>query len=187
MRHTLILFSGALILAGCREQLPNRQAPIRADRQEAFQLPPDPFGWPVVDRTNRRVGTVFTRLDNTGRVLVMLDTAGLPPGSHGVHIHEASKCEMPAFESAGAHWNWTHKQHGHKNRQGYHAGDLGNLTVANDGKGQATFVVQGKDWDPKSTGSHSLVVHSAPDDDMTDPSGNSGERIACGLFYLRRD
>lgn len=176
----------ATVAAGCSQQIPNQQATVGSSN-EAFKLPADPFGWPIVDGMNRRVGTVFTRLNKQGKILVMLDTAGLPQGPHGAHVHEVAKCDPPAFESAGAHWNWTRKQHGHKNPKGHHAGDLGNLTVGPNGKGQATFLVDGKDWDPKAKGPLSLVIHASPDDNLTDPNGDSGARIACGTFYLRRD
>ena len=146
----------------------------------------DPFGWRIFDGTSKQVGTVSTRPDKRG-VVVMLDTMGLPPGVHGVHIHEVAKCEPPSFASAGGHWNWTHRKHGHHNPLGYHAGDLGNLKVGLNGRGQATFLVAKKDWDRKLSGGLSLVIHASADDDKTDPSGNSGARIACGIMYLRKD
>ena len=89
--------------------------------------------------------------------------------------------------SAGGHWNWTNKKHGHKNPQGFHAGDLGNLTVGPGGKAQATFTVAAGNWDTKHVGGLPIIIHAAADDEMTDPSGNSGDRIACGVLYLRRD
>jgi len=75
----------------------------------------------------------------------------------------------------------TNKEQDHNNPQGFNAGD-----PSSDGKGQTTFLVVANDWDPKAIGGWSLVIHSAADG-RTDPSGNSGERIACGVFYLRRD
>jgi Cu-Zn family superoxide dismutase len=191
MTRRLVVLGSALIVVACSQQGRDQQLPVRADRtattSKVFAPPPDPFGWPILDRSDKRVGTVATRLDKQRGVLVSLDTAGLPPGRHGVHIHQIAKCEKPGFESAGGHWNWTQKKHGHLNPRGHHAGDLGNLTVGADGKGQATFVVALKDWDPKATGALPLVIHASPDDERTDPTGNSGERIACGVFYLRRD
>ena len=88
--------------------------------------------------------------------------------------------------SAGGHWNITNKKHGHRNPEGYHAGDLGNLRVAADGSGLAKFFVRKNDWPKQLAGGLSIVIHADPDDERTDPSGNSGERIACGLVYLRR-
>lgn len=187
MKRGLILLCAAVVVAACSRQDGARQPASRTNSAgQPFKLPPDPFGWPIMDRTGKRVGTVTTRLAERG-VEVTVETLGLPPGTHGVHIHETAKCEPPAFASAGGHWNWTSRKHGHENPQGHHAGDLGNLTVGADGKGNATFVVPAKDWDPKKAGGLPIVIHEAADDEKTDPSGNSGERIACGILYLRRD
>lgn len=188
MSRKVIIVAAALILAACTKQDATRQPAVNGNRGALVVVnhPPDLTGWPIYDRNIRRVGTVTTRLQKQG-ILVSLDTMGLPPGVHGVHIHEVPKCEAPTFESAGAHWNWTNKKHGHSNPEGYHAGDLGNLTVDSRGKGEATFMVAAKDWDPKLTGGLPLIIHAQADDNKTDPSGNSGERIACGVLYLRRD
>jgi len=183
MMRVLMLLSAAMI-AGCSGQ--GTSPPVDANSAKARPPGPDPFGWPILDGGNKQVGIVTTRHQKAG-VAITLDTLGLPAGLHGVHIHETPKCEPPAFESAGPHWNWTHKQHGHKNPQGYHAGDLGNLSVAADGRGKQTFVVPAKDWDPKAAGGWSIVIHAQADDEKTDPSGNSGARIACGVFFLRQD
>jgi Cu-Zn family superoxide dismutase len=189
MRRTIIVLGGALMVAGCSPHDGTQQPSIGANDMAAgksFKPGPDPFGWPVMSAQGKRVGTVATRLEKQD-VLVTLDTAGLQPGVHGVHIHQDPKCEAPSFASAGGHWNWTSKKHGHQNPQGYHAGDLGNLTVGADGRGQATFRVAAKDWDPKMSGGLPIVIHATADDQKTDPSGNSGDRIACGILYLRRD
>lgn len=188
MKRETILLIPMLIAAACSDRSGNQQPSVSANTAVRPNLshPPDVTGWPIIDRRGKQVGLVATRLNNAG-VVVSLDTMGLPPGLHGVHIHQNAKCEGPTFESAGGHWNWTNKKHGHKNPQGYHAGDLGNLTVAADGKGQATFTVAAKDWDPKLSGGLPVLIHAEADDDRTDPSGNSGDRIACGLIYLRRD
>lgn len=186
MKYASTLLAASLFVTTCSQQFPGQQGSGDSEK-EAFHVPPDPFGWPIVDGFGRRVGTVFTKLDKPDRILLTLDVANLPAGTHGAHIHENAKCDPPGFESAGAHWNWTNKEHGHKNPQGHHAGDLGNLSIANDGRGQTTFPVAEQEWDPKQKGPLSLIIHELADDDRTDPSGNSGKRIACGLFYLRRD
>jgi len=187
MRRKQIILSVAMAVGACSQQDGDKQPLSRANHAgQPSKMPPDPFGWPILDRTNKRIGTVTTRLDERG-VQVTVETLGLPPGVHGVHIHEIAKCELPAFASAGGHWNWTSRKHGHKNPQGHHAGDLGNLSVGADGKGNATFVVPTKEWDPEKVGGLPIVIHAAADDELTDPSGNSGERIACGILYLRRD
>ena len=186
MKGKWLLLASTLVFCACSEQGGNRQAPVSGNSPAALKPPPDVSGTPIIDHTGKQVGLVSARLQKDG-VAVTVDTFGLPAGPHGVHIHQIAKCEPPTFESAGAHWNWTNKKHGHKNPQGYHAGDLGNLTVLADGKGRATFLVPLKDWDPKQLGGLPIVIHGAAVDEMTDPSGNSGPRIACGVLYLRRN
>ncbi len=113
------------------------------------------------------------------RTEIKVQAEGLPPGVHGIHLHTVGRCERPAFQSAGGHWNPAGKQHGHENALGQHLGDLPNLTVGADGRGTASFSVSGNMVDADGT---SLVIHAKPDDYMTDPSGNSGDRIACAVL-----
>jgi Cu-Zn family superoxide dismutase len=108
---------------------------------------------------------------------------GLPPGIHGVHLHAVGRCDAPDFQSAGAHWNPTMKQHGHDNPQGAHAGDLPNLVIRADGRGELRFTVpQGTLASLLDADGAAVVVHANADDYRTDPSGNSGGRIACGVL-----
>jgi Cu-Zn family superoxide dismutase len=118
-----------------------------------------------------------------GGVRFTLDVKGLPPGKHGAHVHTIGKCVGPDFASAGGHWNPTGMKHGAMNPQGPHQGDLPNLIVASDGRGAIGITIPGATMAGllDADGS-SLVVHANPDDLMTDPSGNSGVRIACGVF-----
>jgi superoxide dismutase, Cu-Zn family len=130
------------------------------------------------------VGTA-TLTPAKGGVRVHVQVAGVPPGKHGIHIHAAAKCEPPAFSTAGGHFNPAGKKHGLHNPEGAHAGDLPNLTVGKNGKGKGTFTAKGVTlgegdgslFGPDGT---ALVIHADPDDEKTDPSGNSGARIACG-------
>ena len=116
-------------------------------------------------------------------VRVALEVTGLPPGEHGVHVHTIGKCDAPSFESAGPHWNPTESTHGLEGERGQHAGDMPNLAVAEDGTGTLNYRLIGGDWDALfDADGAALVVHAMPDDQKTDPSGNSGDRIACGVF-----
>jgi Cu-Zn family superoxide dismutase len=105
--------------------------------------------------------------------------AGLPPGDHGLHLHEKGLCEGPAFASAGGHWNPTARKHGRDNPAGAHLGDLPNLGVAATRNGTASFTLPPGARDADGT---ALVIHAKPDDYRTDPSGNSGNRIACAVI-----
>jgi Cu-Zn family superoxide dismutase len=127
----------------------------------------------------------FTQVGNAVRIV--LEATKLPPGPHGVHVHAVGKCDAPDFTSAGGHFNPAGRQHGALNPQGWHAGDLPNLTVAPDGNGRMETTTEQLTL---GTGPHSvwdadgsaLVVHAAADDFKTDPTGNSGGRIACGVL-----
>lgn len=136
------------------------------------------------DKDGAVVGTATLTEQGSG-VRVVLTASKLPAGQHGWHIHTIGKCEPADFTGAGAHFNPDTKQHGAQNPQGPHAGDLGNLTAAADGSARADVVAKVT----LATGATSLfdadgsaiVIHANPDDEKTDPTGNSGGRIACGV------
>lgn len=121
-------------------------------------------------------------------VKMQVEVTGLAPGKHGIHIHQYGVCTGPDFKTAGEHLNPEGKKHGFNNPQGPHAGDLLNLEVGADGKGRAELVNKMVTLDKDKAnsllkqGGTSLVIHEAEDDYMTDPSGNSGARIACGVI-----
>jgi superoxide dismutase, Cu-Zn family len=129
---------------------------------------------------------IVTLAETINGVRVVAQVYGLPPGYHGFHIHEVGKCEPPSFKSAGEHFNPHGTQHGLKAPKGIHAGDLPNLLVAPDGTGVLVA------YAPLATlmagrnslfhdGGTAVIVHSQPDDQWTDPSGDSGDRLACGV------
>lgn len=122
-----------------------------------------------------------------GGVRIALDLKNLTPGQHGIHIHQMAKCEAPGFTTAGPHFNPDSKMHGTKNPQGPHAGDMLNFMVKADGTAHATVtdarVVMGDGPNGLfSNGGTALIIHEKADDYKTDPSGNSGARIACGTI-----
>jgi Cu-Zn family superoxide dismutase len=139
-------------------------------------------GWSskITDAAGKDVGLLSYLNGDPKGVPLTIRVHDLPPGDHGMHLHAVGKCEGPKFESAGAHWNPAGRQHGHDNPQGPHAGDIGNLPVDANGNGRAEYLLANGSGDhPQGL---SLVIHADRDDDKTDPSGNSGERIACAVL-----
>lgn len=122
-----------------------------------------------------------------GGVKIALAVKGLAPGEHAIHVHRTAKCEAPAFTSAGGHFNPERKQHGIDNPQGPHAGDMPNFTVDSTGRSTATVLAPGITLGdgPHSVftgGGTALVIHETADDMKTDPTGNAGARVACGVI-----
>ena len=141
----------------------------------------------IADAKGKRVGVAALSVNKDGNVRIVVTVTGLPMGMHGIHIHTVGKCEGPMFVSAGGHFNPTMKMHGMDNPNGPHAGDLMNLTVDEKGKGKATLIASGVTLGPGDNslfhdGGTALVIHAAADDYKTDPAGNSGARIACGVI-----
>lgn len=115
-------------------------------------------------------------------VKVKISVTGLTPGKHGFHVHE-NAIQGGDFKTAGAHFNPTHKHHGLKNPQGSHVGDMPNLVVGADGTGEGEFIIQHGTLEkdkPNSVLGRSLIIHAGEDDQLTDPAGNSGDRVAGG-------
>jgi superoxide dismutase, Cu-Zn family len=122
-----------------------------------------------------------------GGVRIALAVSNLPPGEHGLHIHAVGKCDPPDFKSAGPHFNPYNKKHGAKNPEGHHAGDLNNLEVGADGTAKVDMLTKDVTLGEGVNslfhpGGTALVIHASPDDYMTDPIGNAGARIACGVI-----
>ena len=115
-------------------------------------------------------------------VQVVADIENLKPGKHGFHIHEKGDCSAPDASSAGAHFNPTHQHHGGPATAEHHAGDLGNVTVDATGRVHLEWTGKLQLNGPDSIIGKSVVVHEKEDDLKTDPTGNSGGRIACGVI-----
>jgi superoxide dismutase, Cu-Zn family len=191
MRREALIITTAVLLTACNGDDRGTRDAAGTDVAAAPDVAAGP-GAAVEARTtllNAQGDTVGTAiLREVGEtVRISLNVSGLPPGEKGIHIHQVGRCDPPAFESAGGHFAPQGGQHGFDNPAGPHAGDLRNINVGADGTAQqelTTDLVTLRDgpnsvFDSDGT---SLVIHAGPDDYRTDPSGQSGDRIACGVI-----
>jgi superoxide dismutase, Cu-Zn family len=137
-------------------------------------------------RDGKSIGMATFR-EVSGGVVIDVDVKGLTPGLHAVHVHTIGKCEGPAFTSAGGHFNPAQKKHGLRSAEGPHAGDMPNMYIAKDGTGRFevladNITLKTGDRSVFDADGSALVIHAGADDDMTDPTGNSGDRAACGVI-----
>ncbi|MBZ0156779.1 MAG: superoxide dismutase family protein [Alphaproteobacteria bacterium] len=172
MKKAALCLTAVLLLSGSPAY---GESPLRAKAE-------------MYNAQGEKIGTAYFTEAAEGQegVKIYLKISRIPKGSHGFHIHETGRCDSPDFKSAGGHFNPHGKKHGVNNPEGLHAGDLPNITV--DQEEIAVTVVtkqvtlkEGKNslFQPGGT---SLIIHAGPDDEMTDPAGNSGARIACGVI-----
>lgn len=168
-----VVMAGALALAACNEGKVETGMPVAGGARAVAMLK---------SATGADVGRA-TVTEVTGGLRVTIDAMALPPGTHGAHIHATGRCDAPDFTTAGGHWNPTGMKHGSMNPQGPHEGDIPNLVIDSGGRGTIGATIPGATLATllDSDGA-ALVIHAGPDDLMTDPSGNSGARIACGVF-----
>lgn len=168
----LVGVAGLSLLVGCSMAAPGTRASAE-----------------LKDKDGKIVGTAMLR-EQSGGVLVRVEAKGLTPGLHAVHVHAVSRCEAPGFTSAGSHFNPADRKHGHKSAEGAHAGDLPNMLVAKDGSGRFEVLTDGitlragalSVFDADGS---ALVIHAGVDDYSTDPTGNAGDRFACGSIVAR--
>ena len=173
MRQVVIAALGVLALGGCQRERPAIGTPVAGSAHAVAMLH---------DARGADVGRA-TATDVAGGVRFTIDARALPPGTHGAHVHTVGRCDGPDFASAGPHWNPTGAKHGALNPRGPHAGDLPNLIVGADGRGTIGVVVPGASMAALlDADGAAMVVHAGADDLSTDPGGNSGARIACGVF-----
>lgn len=195
-RYSLFLVS-AVALASCASASAPSSTPAdhagHADHADhaapaSAQPAPQPLSLATAalkaaDGTERGLATVTS---TGGKIELRISGMALPPGEHGAHLHAVGRCDGPDFTSAGGHLNPHAKLHGTLNPKGSHLGDLPNMTVASDGKGSLFATVPGTTADVEANvfdaDGTAVVIHAGPDDYKTDPSGNSGGRIACGVL-----
>jgi len=139
------------------------------------------------DAQGKSVGTAILWQQEDHMIGIEVHLHDLPPGEHGIHFHQNPRCDAPDFKSAGPHFNPDGKKHGLENPEGHHAGDMKNLTVDADGKAGSRWTVNDLTLGDGahslfSNGGTAIVIHAKADDMKTDPSGNSGDRIACGVI-----
>lgn len=156
------------------------------NREEAAPVNAEtPINIDLVNAEGKKVGEAELS-ENPKGVNIHVRAEGLEPGKRAIHVHETGKCDPPDFKSAGAHFNPGHKEHGFHNPKGYHAGDLPNLEVSAQGKVDVVLktadvtLERGKANSLLDKDGSALVIHAGPDDYVTDPAGNAGDRIVCG-------
>lgn len=161
------VFASMLALAACGEE---RQATTTLESRSG----------------SATTGTANFKEDGD-EVTLTLVVSGGTPGKHGAHIHENGDCSAADASSAGAHWNPTAKSHGPSDAN-HHLGDLGNIEIGQDGKGTLTLSKTAwkiGDGSANDVVGKAVVIHAAEDDLVTDPAGNSGSRVACGVITKR--
>lgn len=174
MRRLALLAALPLALAAC---------------QSVDSVPSERIGEATLRFANGLPAGTAQFYGNGAQVSVAVALAGFAPGVHGMHLHTTGACAPSDFASAGGHLNPGGHQHGSDNPQGAHLGDLPNVTIDASGAGAVSATLMGDRaavlaalFDSDGT---AIVVHADPDDYKTDPSGNSGGRVACGVIARR--
>jgi Cu-Zn family superoxide dismutase len=180
--------AAAVLLVGCRGDdaatapLQGADAPSLA-RAAAASDGASHMTADIYNSAGAVIGSARFTEDATGAVHLTVHVKGLAPGLHGIHVHAVGSCVGPAFTSAGGHYNPASRQHGHLNPLGFHAGDLPNLVVNEAGVGHLSATVEQFSLAAlQDADGTALVIHANEDDYRTDPTGNSGGRIACGVL-----
>lgn len=175
--------AGALALSACGQE------PAPAETDTEMEMPveeaaPQTATATLKDGDGNEVGTV-TATGNGEMLMISLNTAGLPEGMHGAHIHETGDCSATDFTSAGGHWNPTGANHGTESEApNPHAGDLPNIVIAADGTGSLEGTSTGTFAGLMEGDGSAFVIHADPDDYKSQPTGNAGARLACGVFTI---
>jgi Cu-Zn family superoxide dismutase len=178
----LLIGAAALALAACATD-------TEATREGAMS---STIGPPVLNaelRDTQGRSRARATVEQSGDSLrVRIEATAMSPGAYGAHLHSVGRCDPPAFTTAGPHWNPTGQMHGKDNPKGMHKGDLPNLLVGADGRGSFEYTIPNASLSGMGPAKlidadgAAVVIHAKPDDYRTDPSGNSGDRIACGVL-----
>jgi len=179
-----------VVLMACQSEPKMEEIEESDMNEEAIETRADAEESTVVSLMNQDevdVGQAVLKQTKKG-VEITVKASHLPPGEHGFHFHEKGSCEAPTFESAGGHFNPDDKKHGFDHPEGPHAGDIENLEVMEDGTVDATFLNDRVTLEKDKANSlfseegTALVIHADPDDYYSQPAGDSGDRIACGVI-----
>lgn len=172
--RTTVLAAALALVSACGDE-----------KEETPPTPPPTAAATLESRSSSTTTGTATFTDENGKVTLKLEVAGATPGQHGAHIHAVGDCSAPDATSAGGHWNPATHNHGSPEGGEQHLGDLGNITVGQDGKGTLTISMAGWKLGDSSTSDvvgKAVVIHANPDDFTTQPTGNSGGRVACGVI-----
>jgi len=178
-KHKVTIFSllvVVLLMAGCRTQQSGKtESAVQVTRAIAV----------IHGTEGNDVQGLVTFTQESNGIKIVADITGLTPGEHGFHIHELGNCSAPDATSAGGHYNPEKKSHGGPNDMERHVGDLGNITA--DESGHAVY--ERVDNLMSLNGTHSIIgrsiiIHKGPDDLKTQPTGNAGPRVACGIIGI---
>ena len=180
---TMLASFSALALAACGDEPAPAEPEVEGDMAMATEQPANETASAVLrDTEGNEVGTVTATGDGE-MLMVSVNAMGMPEGMHGAHIHETGDCSASDFTSAGGHWNPTDVNHGTQSAEpNPHAGDLPNIEIGADGTGTLEGTSTGTFAGLMDADGSAFVIHADPDDYETQPSGDAGPRIACGVF-----
>lgn len=171
MKLAIALAAGTLALSGCAATGANSKTAIATAA--------------LRNAGGSEIGTAVVA-GKANAVTLRVTVVGLPAGVHGIHLHAIGRCDTPDFTSAGPHLNPHGKQHGRENPAGTHLGDLPNLVIDSAGRGELSVELPGTRAANEAAlfdvDGSAIVLHAKADDNVTDPGGNSGPRIACGIL-----
>jgi Cu-Zn family superoxide dismutase len=188
LHYILLACMSVCLAAACTQQKEIEQKNAEQEHKETFETMTQPLKVPLIKRDGTETGFIEVYESAAEGLDIRVSAHDLPPGMLAFHIHETGVCKKPDFESAGAHFNPDQKEHGFNNPKGPHAGDLPNIEVGADGKVDVIVNAPAVTLDQKSRFSlldhdgSAFIIHEHQDDDLTNPSGNSGARMVCGAL-----